>query len=176
MSGRRDLTRGGGGGVSVLTVGGSLASCLRWLFASRRATAVLWMHLTESELLFHTVPFPFRGGDWQCDACLDIFCLPRGKICVRLCVFVCNRPLSDTVSHCVSIFSPSPQTLNVCPIVLLFLSGLLKYELNVFLQGNSHWMHFWFMTKVLASNCNLRGWFCRWFIAYIQYVLIQMHL
>lgn len=133
--------------------GGDMARVVWWLLEkslrpaapvcddcfSHRVTAVLWMlcpvvvHLTESGLMYYTVPFPFWLGDWQCDVFLDISDYPEGKnVCV--CAFVCNWPLSD--AHCFSIFfhfSFSPGA-NAFTKVLVTLLGLLN-ELYMFHLG-----------------------------------------
>lgn len=109
-SGGRRLAEG-----AVMTVGGVLESCsstLWWLFASRRATAVLWMlWLAGRELLFHTLYIHFESVTDSVVCVSWHFGLPRGQkyVCARM--FVCTWPQCS--SHCFSIFSstsPSPQT------------------------------------------------------------------
>lgn len=120
------IARSGGGRLAegaVMTVGGVLESCsstLWWLFASRRATAVLWMlwrHILQGEsscfILYTSIL-----SQWLTAWCvfLDILDYPEGKnMCVHACLcarmFVCTWPQCS--SHCFSIFystSPSPQT------------------------------------------------------------------
>lgn len=89
---------------AVMTVGGVLESCsstLWWLFASRRATAVLWMlwrHILQGEsscfILYTSIL-----SQWLTVWCvfLDILDYPEGKnMCVHACLCAPDHSVAPT--------------------------------------------------------------------------------